>query len=127
MKAEPQPGILIVSPIEEPNEKHFIDIVGQRTNLTWAVIEKSGSSRPTHVVGALVCYQAARSQDVPLDKGVLFKLLFESDVLLTITPELAGEVKRKNLSPEQTKAFIDQRQQEVEAAQRVAALAAGTN
>jgi hypothetical protein len=126
MKFEPLAGWLLVSPIEEPSEKNFIEIAGIQTGTECAVIEKAGpdcSPRMRH--GNVVYFARGVTTDVVLDRSVVFKLVHESQLRGIV--EDPGEVKRTNVTPEYAKKFLEQKQADFAAAQRRAALEAGVN
>lgn len=119
MKFDPTQGYLLVSPIEDPSEKHFIEVVGVPTSMKCAVVEKKGP-QATIKPGDVVYFPRGVERSVILDNSIVYDILHESQVLGVI--EDPGEVKRTNVSPEQAKARREKIRQEQEAEQRRADL-----
>lgn len=125
MKFKPADGWLVLSPIEEPNEKHFIEVVGMPTSLTMGVVERSGSTK--YAEGDVVYYPRGSKEAIILEQSVVFDLTHESQARGVILAADVGEVKRMNISPGQAKAMRQKQAEDVEAANRRAALEAGLN
>lgn len=108
MKFRPQPGVLLISPIEDPSEKSFLEIVGQKANLSPCVIEAVGDSVPPHLTPGTVVYLLPTDcRSVALDQGVLYFALYHTQTLGSIPANEAGEVIRKNMTATALKARAD--------------------
>lgn len=108
-KYTPSPGTLLVSPIENPGDEAWLELVGHQVMVQPFVIERAGPCANRALARGRVIYANRNSiETVALDREQMFALVFEGAVRLVMDGTPA--VKRKTRTPTSAAMMLEQAQ-----------------